>query len=410
MTAAARQPGRDGAEAARLPIIDADGHVFEPFAIWQERLPKRYREQAFRRSVDPSGRETVYFFGVPADIGYSVGSLCTPGAASADGRLDLDIEHDTHPGASDPLARLALMDRQGVAASVLYPTMGLGIEDLPGPEFRLALARAYNSWIAEFCAVDPIRLRFAAVIPLADVDGALAELERSLAEGASAVMLGPLPTDGKVDLGDRSRDPLWSALVSAGIPAVVHAANPDSPSLGLSRFWKSRSQWQMGVPFLLQLAVLHVIDGHVLDRFPDLRVGFFEGDVGWLPHWLGRLQETYEKLALVSKPPTLPALEQFRRSCVISGEPADPGLAHTAELIGAERVLWASDWPHLDGAWPDPIRLLRERADLSDADKRAIFVHGAAGFYGIDVGGLLAHLGPAWSLDAPLATLPGMLD
>ena len=184
-----------------------------------------------------------------------------------------------------------------MALSVLYPTMGLGIEDLPGAELRLALARAYNSWIAEFCAVDPVRLRWAAVLPLADVAGALAELERALADGASAVMLGPLagPT-ARSDLGDASRDALWAALVAAGIPAVVHAANPDSPALGLSRFWKSRSQWQMGVPFLLQLAVLHVLDGRVLDRHPDLRIGFFEGDVGWLPHWLGRLEETYEKV------------------------------------------------------------------------------------------------------------------
>jgi hypothetical protein len=84
------------------------------------------------------------------------------------------------------------------------------------------------------------------------------------------------------------------------MPAVVHASNPASPTLGLIRHLANRVQWQMGVPLQLQLAVLHVIDGGTLERFPELRVGFFEGDVGWLPHWLGRLDETYEKMALVS--------------------------------------------------------------------------------------------------------------
>jgi predicted TIM-barrel fold metal-dependent hydrolase len=166
----------------------------------------------------------------------------------------------------------------------------------------------------------------------------------------------------------------------------------------------------MGVPFQLQLAVLHVIDGGVLERFGDLRVGFFEGDVGWLPHWLGRLDETYDKMAMVSTPPARSALRQFRDQCAISGEPADLGLALTVGTVGADRVLWASDWPHQDGAWPDPIEILRDRADLTDDDKRAIFVDGPARFYGIDVDRVLDHLGDGWRRDAPVADIPGMLQ
>ena len=88
---------------------------------------------------------------------------------------------------------------------------------------------------------------------------------------------------------------------------------------------------------------------------------------------------------------------------MISGEPADRGLAHTAELIGAERVLWASDWPHLDGAWPDPLRLLLRRKDLSDRQKRQIYSEGAAHFFGMDR--LAEELGPGWDLKAPLESV-----
>jgi uncharacterized protein len=396
----------------KLPIIDADGHVMEPFSLWGERLPARYRDQAWSSGRDADGKEVVRFFGRATNFEWTVGSLCTPGALSAEGRLDVDLETEVDPGVHDPGRRIELMDAQGIAVSVLFPTMTLGLDDLPDQGFANASATAYNDWIAEFCAHDPVRLRWAAVLPLGDLDWAASELDRVIAAGATTVMLSPIPTPGGRTIADPSVDGLWARLVETGLPAVVHASNPASPTLGLLRHWKNRAQWQMGVPIQLQLAVMHVIDGGLLDRFPGARVGFFEGDVGWLAHWLGRLDQTYDKMALVSPRAagaSRSAVEQFRDQCVISGEPADLGLALTAATVGADRVLWASDWPHQDGAWPDPIEILRDRADLTDAEKRAIFVDGPARFYGIDVPPVLARLGGGWSLDAPIAGIPGML-
>jgi hypothetical protein len=95
---------------------------------------------------------------------------------------------------------------------------------------------------------------------------------------------------------------------------------------------------------------------------------------------------------------------------VISGEPADAGLGLTVDTIGADRVLWASDWPHQDGAWPDPIEILRDRPDLSEADKRAMLLDGSARFFGIDLDGLVAHLGQGWDRAAPISEITGMLS
>ncbi|MGH9093086.1 MAG: amidohydrolase family protein [Acidimicrobiales bacterium] len=392
----------------RLPIIDADGHVMEPFSLWQERLPERYRDVAWRRqAVD--GAEVVTFYGHDISFEWSLGSLCTPGGLSAGGRLDIDLDAEVDPGVHEPRRRLELMDAQGIAASVLFPTMTLGLDDLPDHGFVAASAHAYNEWIRDFAAADPRRLRWAAVLPLVDLAWARDELAWALGEGATTVMLSPIPTPSGQSLGSRALDPIWADLVAAGRPAVVHASNPASPTLGLVRHLANRAQWQMGVPFQLQLAVMHVVDGGVLERFPDLRMGFFEGDVGWLPHWLGRLDETYAKMALVAGERRRSALEQFRDQCVISGEPADVGLALTAGTVGADHVLWASDWPHQDGAWPDPVEILRDRDDLDGAAKRAMFVDGAAGFFGIHLPDLMAHLGPGWDPDAPVAGIGGML-
>ncbi len=396
----------------RFPVIDADGHVFEPFDMWPSKLAPEFVDRAWKRERQADGTEAVLFYGHPTSMEWTVGTLCTPGGLAADGRLDIDLDTEVDRGVDDPVRRLALMDEQGIAASVLFPTMTLGLDDIPEEDFRRAYARAYNEWIEEFCAADPVRLRWGAVIPTGDVDWAIVEATRCLDAGATTVMLSPIPTPAPEHrtLGDPVLDPFWELLASRTAPVVIHASNPGSPSLRISKLLASRTQWQMGVPFQLQLGVMYLIDGGVLERHRDLRVGFFEGDVGWLPHWLGRLQQTYEKMALVSTVPERTPVEQFRAQCVISGEPADLGLAATAELIGADRVLWASDWPHQDGAWPDPKVILRDRTDLTADDKAAMFCEGPARFYGIDVDELLAHLGPSWSLDVAMADIGPMID
>jgi len=389
----------------RLPIIDADGHVFEPFDMWTERLPAEFHERAWKRVRDDEGRERILFYGRATGLPYTVGTLCTPGGLAAGGRLDYDLDREVDRGVDDPARRVQLMDEQGIAVSVLFPTMTLGLDDIPDVDFRHAYARAYNSWIADFCRHDPVRLRWAAVVPLADPAWALTELARAATDGATTVMLSPIPTPGGQTLASPELEGFWGALEESGLPAVVHASDPGSPALGLRRLWTSRAQWQMGVSFQLQLGVLYVLDGGVLERHPRLRIGFFEGDVGWLAHWIGRLEATYEKLALISPGPERPVLQQFQEQCVISGEPADRGLALTAELVGSDRVLWASDWPHLDGAWPDPIVILRDREDLDDEQKRDIFFRGSARFYGIDLG----ELDRGWDPAADVPAVGGLL-
>lgn len=409
---------------APMPIvIDGDAHVVEPFSLWNDALPEEFRATARRRVVDESGREVLFHHGDRLDLEWTIGALCTPGSGSVEGRLDIDLDADVDPGVVDPRRRLEVMDHQGVAVSVLFPSCTLGLDDVPDVRMRHAYAQAYNDWIADFCAVDPVRLRWGAVLPLADVEWALAEAERCLALGAATVMLSPIPLakpggapfasperqERCVNLGHPALDPLWASLVAHDRPAVVHAVNPASNALGMGWLFANRVQWQMGQPWQMQLALLHVVEGGTLDRHPDLRVGFFEGDIGWLPHWLGRLEQTYDKFALLARRHERRPIETFREQCWISGEPADRGLRHAIDLVGADRCVFGSDWPHMDGAWPDPIAIVRDRDDLDDAMRRSFLCGSPASLFGIDVDDLAARLGPGWSTCAPLAGLRGML-
>lgn len=407
----------------QLPVIDADCHVVEPFELWAEELPEQFREFARQRETDVDGSETLFHHGRELDLEWTIGTLCTPGSGSPEGRLDVNLDTEVHPGVRDPEARLSLMDEQGIAVSVLYPSCTLGLDDVEDIEFRWAYAETYNSWIARFCSADPIRLRWGAVLPLTSVDRARAELERCIGLGCSTVMLSPLPRSGPgavpfadprraglcKNLGHSELDVLYQRLVDANLPATVHVVNPAANALGMGWVFANRTQWQMGQPFQAQLAMLHVIDGGVLERFPTLRMGFVEGDVGWLPHWLGRMEETYEKFALMSRQLERNPIQQFRDQLYVAGEPADLGLAHSAALVGADHIMFSSDWPHMDGAWPDPVVILRDRPDLTAGEKRAILVDGPAKYYGIDLDALMTHLGPGWSLGARVADLAGML-
>ena len=411
-----RGPGRD-----RLPVVDSDAHVVEPFELWDE-LPAEVRSLSRRREVLPDGREQLHHEGRPMRLDWTVGTLSTPGSAREGGSLDIEFT-DVDPAVNDAGRRVHLMDDQGVAVSILFPSITLGVDDITHDGYRRAHAELYNRWIADFCSLDPARLRWAAVIPLQEPTWALRELERCLSDGACAAMFSavtssrphdlPYADPGRSDacrnLGHPELDRIYSLLSEAGRPAVAHALNPASNALGMGWLYANRTQWQMGQPFQMQLAILHVLDGGVLERHPNLRYGFFEGDVGWLPHWLGRLEETYEKFALLSRRPAASPIEQFRSQCVISGEPADRGLSPTLDMVGAERVLFASDWPHMDGAWPDPLTILRERPDVDDAQRRAMLTDGPAAFFGLDLA-RVATVG-GWDLDARLdersTILPG---
>ncbi|GLY50575.1 LLM class flavin-dependent oxidoreductase [Lentzea sp. NBRC 102530] len=395
------------AAPTRLPIIDADCHVVEPFELWQ-RIPEKFRDRVWRREVSEEDGEVLWFEGRRIKAEWTTGTLSTPGAAAEGGRLDVDFDHEVDSGVWEPHRRLEVMDEQGIAVSVLFPSMMLGLCDVDSAELQACYAEVYNAWMAEFCSVDPIRLRWGALLPTREVDGAVSALRKAVDQGACTGMLPPT-TAPDVRLSDPEFDPLWEAFGELGVPVVLHAVNPANNCLRVGRLWANRTQWQMGYPLQHQLSLLQLIDGGVLDRHPALRVGLFEADCGWLPHWLGRLDATYRKMALVSRVPSRSPVRQFLDQCVISGEPGDAGLAPTLDLIGADRFLFASDWPHQDGSWPDPIIIVRDRTDLDDRQKLGMLVHGPAAFFGIDLAELAGHLGGAWSVDAAIADLTGLL-
>jgi predicted TIM-barrel fold metal-dependent hydrolase len=202
-----------------------------------------------------------------------------------------------------------------------------------------AACRAYNNWLHDYCAAAPDRLYGVATVPLQDIDTSIIEMRRcALQLGFKAVMIRPAPYLAGKKLNHPDYDPFWRAAAELGCPIGVHPSpHGDMPNscrlLGLAE------------------GVTNPMEGH-----PELRVAFLEGTGGWIVPMLERFDHQF-KIFGSPEQRTLPS-ELFARRCVISFDPDETALAFTAEHLGAERIVWASDYPHPDAKIPGVVKEL----------------------------------------------------
>lgn len=182
-----------GDKLSETPVVDADGHVLEPVSAWAG-LPYEHRPRIER---DAAGFEHV-IVGDQEILAVSLGLLGTPGSRMR-GQAMKPWE-EALPGGFDPVARLADMDVEGIDVAVLYPTLGLYAWGLDDSEQAIAVARAYNDWLAGYCRADPARLFGAAMLPMQDPPAAARELRRAHGElGFHAAFLRPNPCQPRPD-------------------------------------------------------------------------------------------------------------------------------------------------------------------------------------------------------------------
>jgi len=279
------------------------------------------------------------------------------------------------------------LDEGGIEMSFLYPSQGLytaAIDDLD-PALAAAICRAYNDWIVDFCAYAPDRLKpVGMLVALHDPVAAVGEVQRVAGRGFKAVFVRPNPIHGR-NLDDPAYEPFWAECERLGVAVGVHeGVSAELPTLGADRFRTFFAAHACSHPMEQMAAMAALIGGGVLERHPGLRVAFLESGCGWLPYWLWRLDEHWEKTAGVEGEPALPVRpsEYFRRQCWISFEPEEPYLPQVLDLVGADRLLFASDFPHPDHKWPEIVEEI-VALPLPDAAKAKILWDNPAAFYGL---------------------------
>ena len=218
--------------------------------------------------------------------------------------------------------------------------------------------RSYNDWIADYCAGSEGRLFGVGILPLADVARAEQEIVRGGHAGLVAMMARPNHLFGR-NLGDPAYDPVHAALADAGLVLAVHEGLGlrGHPTIGSDRFTTFGPRHALSHPMEQMAAMASLVFEGALERHPDLRVAILESGTGWLPYWLHRLDEHREWLADTECAGlALNASEYFARQCVISSEADDDLAASVVGAVGADHVMWASDFPHPDAVFPDAAR------------------------------------------------------
>jgi predicted TIM-barrel fold metal-dependent hydrolase len=367
----------------RIPrVIDADGHITEPMDLWDRYLEPKYRDLAPRFVRTANGIDAISFLGVEHVPANGIG---LPGAGLAGQRVSARTmyEHryvNGHPGGFDPRARLVVMDKEGIDVAVLFPTISaVPIAAIPDVGFAAALARAYNNWLAEFCSLDPERLYAVAQVPLLHVGEAIAEATRAVTElEMRMIVLRPNPYAGRL-WTDAAYDPFWACIQDLAVPVAFHEGTyPNGiPTAGAERFDNFLFQHIVSHPFEQQLACMSLIAGGTLERFPRLKVAFMESGCGWLPYWLQRIDDHYEELGWMAPTLTMKPSDYFRRQCYISVEAKDAHVRHAVAAIGADRLLFASDFPHYDAIFPGAVGTFVSKCGLAEDAVQAVLAGNA---------------------------------
>ena len=368
-------------------VIDADGHILEPLDLWDRYIDPGFRDRAPRIVKGDNGKERLVIEEhMVGDSRISIGRIGGVGARQGVVAADTLEYKDGKPGGFDPHARIPDMDADGIDAVFLYPSLGLFSGGIHDPPLAAAVCRAYNRWLADYCKPYPDRLFGVAMLPLQDVELAIAEMRFAKKElGFRGGFLRPNPYDGKM-INHPDFEPFWAAAEDLDFSIGFHeGASSGMPTVGVDRFEGRAAKHIISHTMEMMLACLAVIWGGVCEKHPKIRIGFLESGGGWIAPWLDRMDRHFDDQGFNDSGLKTRPSELFRRNCWISFEPVEGSLNVLADYVGPNKIMWATDYPHRDGFFPGAPDMVRERLKgTSPATQKGVLAGGAMGFYGLN--------------------------
>ncbi|MDX1736321.1 MAG: amidohydrolase family protein [Halioglobus sp.] len=358
--------------------ISADSHICETQECFA-RIDPAFEKRRPRAVYDEKRGALLEI----EDLGVKVpmGIVCTAGRPPEDFARPVDWD-ELHPAGYQPVDRIAIQDEEGIAAEVLYPSLGMVLCNHPDTDYKKACFDAYNLWLADFCAHDPARLLGVPLLSMRTPEEAVMELRTAAEMGFRGVMLpGNPPVE---DYDQRCYDPFWSLCVELGLPVSFHILTTRDGIM--ERVRGSRLVHQIVTVRGLQNIVMMMILGGVFDRHPDLQVVCVESDAGWVPHFKFRMDHAYERHRFHLRAETLQKKPSsyFDNNIHVTFQD-DYSVKQVKSGLNLERVMWASDFPHSDGTYPHSRAVMAHvTAGMSDAERAGVLYGNAAKLYGIE--------------------------
>ena len=383
--------------ARSYEVISADSHLEIDSARWIGHVPAQLRDRVPRLIRLPNGADAWMAEGRPLRMN----GLNLAGGIAAEELSPVHGRYEDAAGAGPPEQRLQEQDVDGIDAEVLFtgvsgPDLWRGVKS---DVIYKTIVGAYNNFLAtEYCAVDADRLIGLGVIPETGVDDAVAEIEHCAELGLKGVTLNSFPGGKAFPTPDDDR--FWAAAVDLRMPVTVHVEfgfpattyggtsgpvfqYPLVPEEGLTGGMDVLPRFnKYGIRGSLHACQL--IWAGVFDRFPSLRLFFAETQIGWLPNFLELMDQHYLRnrfwvhrmlgMAPLSQLPS----DYVREHCYWGFQYNPVGVRAVRQEIGVDRVMWATDFPHMESDWPNSQQALSANFDGIPDEERAKMVCGNA--------------------------------
>ena len=375
-----------------MRVIDADGHVNEHPATFDD----RYLDPGFRsrRPVIVTSEERSCWKiddqVFPRRAGTGCNNLSTPARVNGKPtRLGAFIEGELLDSLdsqelTDVNARIEALDAENIDVQVIYPTLFLAYPLASDPALATALCSSYNRWMGDTLSGNE-RLKWAGVVNLDDIPGAVRVVQEARSLGASAIMV--LGTAGDRMLDDPALLPFYEAMAEADLTLGVHVGW-SWPSFN-NLYSDLYPSWITAFLMPLMMGFVAFITGGLLDRFPNLRVVFLEGGCLWIPFVLDRLNHRFPYArTMASLYPEIKVNAAAEPDAYVRGgnlywsaEVEDSLLPQVMDLVGEGQIVFGSDMPHSDRE-RFAAKTLLDRDDMSESGKKAILDGNPARLYG----------------------------
>jgi len=360
------------------PVISADSHITEHPDTYVRYIDPKWRDKA-PKMISANSGDLFVVDGMKRPI--AMGLVAAAGKSAEELAMDGVRFDELHRGGWDPVARISDQDRDGVAAEVIYPTVGMVICNHDDFDYKKACFDAYNRWITEFCESNPDRLLGCGQTAMRSPDEGVADIQAIHKAGLRGVMM---PGDPAVeDYDSEIYNPVLEMAIELGLPLSFHIltmrnSHTRGPRINTFLSIIRGNQDIMGT----------LIFGGVFERYPELKVVCVEADAGWVPHYLYRMDHAYERhrgwlapgVTLEKKPS-----EYFSENIYTTFQ--DDWVAFkSANNMNWRRLLWANDFPHSDSTWPWSQEMLVEQTkNLTEEQTQAILCGNVAQLYNIDL-------------------------
>ncbi|HEY3117353.1 MAG TPA: amidohydrolase family protein [Chloroflexota bacterium] len=401
--------------AREYKVVSADSHIDLSPDVWAHRVPAKWRDRGPKVVRLPHGSDAVV-----VDGGEPHGIGLTRNVGVPFDEMPYQVPRFSEPfGNGTPQQRLEEQDRDGIDAEIMFTGNDGTLRDAKDDELYLALLRAYNEYIAEeYMSVAPDSLIPMGLIPVTGVDDAIKEMEHCAKLGYKGVMISRLPSGKGYPLPEDDR--FWAAALDMQMPISKHsggrwtgggsgraevplhgarvdagyqARRPDPPFLYPNIIENPDNHKSDAIGLLLDKQIntaygaLQLAYAGVWDRFPKLQIYWAETMSGWIPYSMFMLDDNYRRYhTMISHFWGMGELErmpsEYLRQHTLWGTLYDPVGVQGRAAIGADNILYSTDFPHAAGNWPNSKKVIEDMfAGVPDADRQQILAGNAIRYW-----------------------------